>query len=111
MNNSPKTIINDAIIYGKRPSRLISWTQYPRTGRRLSQKPHIPDSKGSEMKKKTVIKKDVKEWRRTVETSGFPKSLPVMNIHVTLTAVFADGSEQQVLDKSYKLNLKQPHKE
>lgn len=111
MNNSPETIIHDAIIYGKHPSKLIDWIQYPRTGRRLSQKPYISDSSGSEMKKKTVVQKEVKEWRKTVETPGFPENLPAMNIHVTLVAVFADDSEEQVLDKSYKFDLRQTHNE
>ena len=42
------------------------------------------------------------------ETPGFPDSLPAMNINVSLTAVFEDGSEEQVLDKSYEFDLSRP---
>lgn len=108
INNSPDTRVGEVVGYGKDkrfPRHLVEHLEYPLFGHRLTQKPHIEHSKGSEIKNERVVDKNVKEWRRTVETPGFPDSLPLFNIKVTLTAVFEDGSEEQVFDKSYQFDL------
>lgn len=113
INNSPHTQVAEVIGYGKSsrfPESLVDRPQYPPHGRRLTQKPYIDHSKGSVVKEEKHVDKNVTAWKRTIETPGFPDSLPVMKINASLTAVFEDGSEEQVFDKSYAFNLQRTDK-
>ena len=49
----------------------------------------------------------IKGKEKTTETAGFPESLPMMKIRASLTAVFEDGSKEQVFERTYEFNLVQ----
>lgn len=107
VNNSPDCTIGRVIGYGPMErTRLVNMHKYGTQGRRLTQKRHIDNnSNGTVVKEEKLVEKKVKAWKRTVETPGFPESLPLMKIKAGLTAVFEDDCEEQVFENSYKFNL------
>lgn len=107
INNSPDCTIDRVIGFGSREEvQLVSRNKYGPGGRRLTQKPYIDNnSEGTVVKEEEIREKKVKAWEKTFETPGFPDSLPVMKINASLTAVYEDGTKEQVFERSYEFNL------
>jgi len=106
INNSPDCVFDEVRSYGK--ARLVSRTVYPPTGKRLTQKPHISHSDGAVVKKETIVDKKLQSWKTQVDVRGLPEALPRITVVAKLTAVFKDGSEEEVLNKTYHLHLNEP---
>lgn len=106
INNSPDCVFDEVRSYGK--TRLVSRTIYPPTGRRLTQRPHISHSNGTVVKKEKIIDKKLQSWKTHVAVRGLPDTLPRIRVAAKLTAVFKDGSEEEVLSKTYRLDLSAP---
>ncbi len=106
VNNSPGTKTNRVISYGsKEKTQMTTIATYGMNGRRLTQKPYIDHSQGTETKSEMMRPGPVQEWKRSVEIPGFPRQLPVMTINVSLTAIFEDGSEEEVFSRNVRFNL------
>ena len=120
VNNSPNTWVGKAVAYGNvketdeeligKSTRFIDVHKYgQRKNRRCTQKHYHPyfrkNSPGTKLEETKIVRKDVVEWKTSVETPGFPDSLPVLRINVHLTAVFEDGSTEQVFARNYRYDL------
>lgn len=106
INNSPNCTVEKVMGYGDpRHMTLVSRPQYPPHGRRLTLKPYIDNSEGTVVKEKKVVDKKVKAWKRIVEAPELLEALPRFTVDVKLIAVFEDGSEETVFDKTFHFDL------
>lgn len=115
LNNSPNTVAEQVVGYGKidqsadeligRKGSLVDTVTYGPKSRRLTQKPYINHSKGTEIKNAKIVNNNVEQWKTFVEPPGFPDALPVLRIIVRLAAVFEDGTAEEVFAKKYEYDL------
>lgn len=106
VNNTRDSVIEEVVVYGNPKNlKIVHIHEYGPGGRRFTQKPFIPDSKGTYVKEERVVKKKVKSWETTVNVPDLLQSLPVVNIDVELVAVFEDGTLEKVIDEKYHLYL------
>lgn len=106
INNSPGCTIGRVIGYGpSEQMNLVSRTRYGPGGRRLTQKPYIDNSKGTVVKEKKVVPTEIAEWKRKVEVPGYPGSLPLLTVNTSLTAVFEDGSKDEIYADTFRFEL------
>jgi hypothetical protein len=106
INNSPDCVLDEVRAYGKGPP--VRFYAYGPQSRRLTQKPRITHSNGTVVKKEKVIEKRLKSWKTWFDVRDLPGKLPQITVEARLTAVFEDGSEEQVLDRTYNLDLSTP---
>ena len=106
INNSPDCVFDEVRAYGR--ARTVKFRIYPPTGKRLTQKSHISHSNGTVVKTEKVIKQKLKSWKTQIDVRGIPDQLPIITVAAKLTAVFEDGTTEQVLDRIYRLDLSTP---
>jgi len=106
LNNSPNCTVEKVVGYGDpRHMSLVGMRIYPCMREGLTLKPYIGHSNGSVVKRKEVVNKKVKAWKRITEVPKLPESLPRFAVKAKLIAVFEDGSEQVAFDETYEFDL------
>jgi len=106
LNNSPDSVFQDIKVYDG--GRVLRQRVYPPTGRRLTQKPYIDTSDGSVLIRGQVIHKKIKSWQPEFEVKNLLKNLPLITVKTKLTGIFKDGSKEELLNRTYYLDLSTP---
>lgn len=81
----------------------VEWDR-PLFGTRTA-RPNIMENKGFEVKNVNRVRESVANFSKEVRYSGFPGSIPELNVEVHLKAEFEDGSSGDLFSKSYTFNL------
>ena len=105
-NNSPDCIFQDIRLYGG--GRVYRQRVYSEKGKRLTQKAHIATSDGSIVRSTHATKKKIKTWDKEFAVKGLFDNLPNITVQAKLTGIFEDGSKEEVLNRTYYLNLATP---
>ena len=110
VNNSRDCIVDEIRVYRMvgdiMPLRINNWPdKQKRSPKIITKRPKVLHSKGSKCINGKAIEKTIAKWQKTVKLTPLKDTLPMVKVHVNLTAMFEDGSKEEVINKDFEWKL------